>query len=114
LGRLSPMLTESPTAGAKGNGGQNPDGFYQLIASDNVGIASIVVCDGGSSFCSNPFGSGDEVKITQAPGATPSDERPGPGVIASHLTLNGDAVMKVTDTTGNVSTVACLVPPPPK
>jgi von Willebrand factor type A domain len=100
--------------GAKGNGGQNPDGFYQLIASDNVGIASIVVCDGGSSFCSNPFGSGDQVKITQAPGATPRDERPGPGVIASHLTLNGDAVMKVTDTTGNVSTVACLVPPPPK
>ena len=54
------------------------------------------------------------MKITQAQGATPADNRPGPGVLASHVTLNGDAVLTVTDTSGNVTTVACLVPAPPK
>lgn len=103
-----------PPAGNNPKSGQNPDGFYQLLASDNVGVASVIVCDSGSSFCSALFLPGDYVKITQAQGATPSDSRPGPGVLASHLTLNGDAQLKVTDTSGLVTTVTCLVPPPPK
>lgn len=103
-----------PTAGANPKSGQNPDGFYQLVASDNVGIASIVVCDNGSSFCSNPFAPGDYIKLTQAQGVTPSDNRPGPGVITSHLMFRGDATLKVTDLSGNTATQACLVPPPPK
>ena len=103
-----------PAAGDNPKSGQNPDGFYQLLAADNVGIASVQVCDGGSSFCSAPFLPNDYVKITQAQGATPADNRPGPGVLASHVTLNGDAVLTVTDTSGNVTTVACLVPAPPK
>ncbi len=97
-----------------GNSGQNPDGFYQLIGTDAVGIASIVVADNGSTFVSNPFASGDKIKLTQAPGVTPSDTRPGPGVITSHLKFKGDAVLIVTDTSGNVTKVACLVPPRPK
>jgi hypothetical protein len=103
-----------PAAGNNPKSGQNPDGFYQLLASDNVGIASVVVCDGGSSFCSNLFQPNDYVKITQAQGATPGDERPGPGVLVSHLKLKGDAVLTVTDTSGHVTTAACLVPAPPK
>lgn len=103
-----------PAGTGTGNSGQNPDGFYQLLGSDNVAVASIVVCDSGSSFCSDPFADGDQVKITQAPGATPSDSRPGPGVIVSHLKLNGDAILRVTDTSGLVTEVSCLVPPPPK
>lgn len=103
-----------PPAGNNPKSGQNPDGFYQLLASDNVGVASVQVCDSGSSFCSDPFAPGDYVKITQAQGATPSDARPGPGVLVSHLTLNGDAILLVTDTSGNESQVVCLVPPPPK
>lgn len=111
----NPSGNNVPHAGNDaGKSGQNPDGFYQLLASDNVGVSTVVVCDTGSSFCSGPFLPDDQVKITQAPGATPSDERPGPGVIVSHLTINGDAMLIVTDTTGNVNQVQCLVPPPPK
>jgi hypothetical protein len=111
----NPSGKNVPTSGPNaGKSGQNPDGFYQLLASDNVGIASIVIADGGSSFVSQPFASGDKVKITQAPGATPSDSRPGPGVIVSQLKLKGDAYLVVTDTSGNATRVACRVPPPPK
>jgi hypothetical protein len=35
-------------------------------------------------------------------------------VLVSHLKLNGDALLTVTDTSGNATTVQCLVPPPPK
>src|SRR5262249_5022432 len=100
---VNPSGKNVPAAGGNGHGGQSPDGFYQLLASDNVAVASIVVCDSASAFCSAPFADGDNVKITQAPGATPSDNRPGPGVIVSHLILNGDALLKVTDTSGNTS-----------
>jgi hypothetical protein len=110
----NPSGKNVPTAGGNGNSGQNPDGFYQLLASDNVGVASVVVCDSGSPFCSDPFQPDDAVKITQAPGKDPSDQRPGPGVIVSHLTIKGDAVLVVTDTSGNTNRAVCLVPPPPK
>ena len=112
---VNPSGNNIPPAGAgRGNSGQNPDGFYQLLGTDNVAVASIVVCDSASSFCSGPFNNEAYVKITQAPGASPSDARPGPGVLVSHLTLNGDALLRVTDTAGNSTTVQCLVPPPPK
>jgi hypothetical protein len=35
-------------------------------------------------------------------------------VIVSKLKLKEDAVLVVTDTSGNVTRVSCLVPPPPK
>lgn len=111
----NPSGKNVPTSGPNaGKSGQNPDGFYQLFGTDNVAVASIVVKDTGSSFVSNPFASGDKVKITQAPGATPSDTRPGPGVIVSQLKLKGDALLVVTDTSGNVATALCKVPPRPK
>ena len=114
----NPAGSNIPPAGSSAlpgpKGGQNPDGFYQLFGSDLVGVASILVHDSGSSFVSDPFANGDRVKITQAPGARPSDTRPGPGVIVSKLKLKEDAVLVVTDTSGNVTRVSCLVPPPPK
>ena len=100
-----------PTTGANPKSGQNPDGFYQLLGSDKVAVASIVVRDSNNAFVSNPFHSGDKVKITQAPGATPSDSRPGPGVIVSQLKLKGDGILRVTDTSGNVTEVTCRVAP---
>lgn len=102
-----------PSAGNNPKSGQNPDGFYQLLADDNVGLASVVVCDSGSSFCSDPFAAGDFVKITQSQ-STPRDVRPGPGGLVSHLFFNGDATLTVTDTSGLVTTASCLVPRPPK
>ncbi len=110
----NPSGKQTPNAGNNPNSGQNPDGFFQLVASDNVGITSILVCDSGSGFCSSPFANNDTVKITQAQGVTPSDNRPGPGVITSHLKFNGDAFVLVTDTSGNTAQAACLVPRPPK
>jgi hypothetical protein len=111
----NPSGKNVPQAGpSAGKSGQNPDGFYLLRAGDNVDVASIVIMDSGSSFVSDPFMSGDKVKITQTPGGTPSDTRPGPGGITSHLKLVGDAILVVTDTSGNVTQVRCLVPPPPK
>jgi len=110
---VNPAGKNVPKAPAKGGQGQNQDGFYQLFGSDNVGVASIVVKDNGSAFVSNPFADGDKIKLTQAPGITPSDNRPGPGVIVSHLKFKGDAIVVVTDTSGNVTEAACLVPPLP-
>lgn len=109
----NPSGNNVPHAGNNPNSGQNPDGFYQLLAADNVAVASVVVCDGGSPFCSDPFAPNDTVKITQSQDA-PSDNRPGPGVITSHLKFNGDAFLVVTDSSGNATRAACLVPRPPK
>jgi hypothetical protein len=110
----NPSGNNVPNAGNNPKSGQNPDGFYELLASDNVGIASVLVCDNASGFCSGPFAPGDTIKLTQAQGATPSDNRPGPGVVVSHLIFNGDATLTVTDTSGLVTTASCLVPRPPK
>jgi len=109
----NPSGKNTPKAPGNGGQGQNQDGFYQLLGEDLLGISFIVVKDDGSPFVSDPFADGDQIKLTQAPGATPSDKRPGPGVIISHLTLNGDATVVVTDNAGNTAETSCLVPPPP-
>ncbi len=93
-------------------GGQNEDGFYQMLFSDNVAVASAVIQDSASSF-STPVANGEKDKITQSPGGTPNT-KPMAGVITQHITLKGDALLVVTDTSGNVTTVSCKVPPPPK
>jgi hypothetical protein len=95
--------------------GQNEDGFYELTASDNVDAAlQIFVADTGSSFNAGSFPSGTNIKLVQAPGATPN-VKPGPGAVDWIITLKGDAVITAVDDSGNVSSpVSCLVPPPPK
>jgi hypothetical protein len=112
----NPSGQKVPPAGEpKGNSGQNPDGFYELTATDNVDDGSqVFLADSGSSAVFGPFASGVKIKLTQAPGATPG-QKPGPGVIDWHITINGDAIVFAVDASGNVSArVSCLVPPPPR
>lgn len=100
-------------------GGQNEDGFYQLlILLPEPGITSlVVVLDTGSGTTFGPFPSGTNIKYTQAPGAAPSIKKIGStngqaGAVEWHITGTGDFV--VFATTNPDVRVSCLVPPPPK
>ncbi|HZX50207.1 MAG TPA: hypothetical protein VFE94_03640 [Candidatus Paceibacterota bacterium] len=100
--------------------GQNEDGFYEVSATDNVGVASFSVVDMGAD---NILGtaddtvfvvaSGDKMKYTEANGATPSI-KPGAGVIDWQIKGQGDAAVVAVDAAGNQSVAECLVPNPPK
>jgi Mg-chelatase subunit ChlD len=104
----NPSGKNIPRAGTgTGSSGQNPDGFYELTASDVAGPVTITVGPFG------PFPSGTKIKFTQAPGSSPRI-KPGPGDIDWHITLPTDLVFVATDPSGNSTTVTCLVPPPPK
>ena len=110
----NPSGNNIPPAGNNPKSGQNPDGFYVLLATDDVDPnPQITVSDTGSSFVAGPYVSGTKIKLTQAPGVTPS-AKPGPGEIDWHIKLKGDAVVTATDGSGNSASVRCLVPPPPK
>jgi len=113
----NPAGKNEPGAKGNGNNGQNPDGFYQLLGTDNCDAPSalaLYVKDSASSYVAGPFKSGDKVKITQSPGGKPNT-KPMAGDIVAHIHLNGDALLVVTDVAGNTSVVAtCLVPPGPK
>lgn len=117
-GKNVPPAGNTTLPGPKG--GQNEDGFYQLFGKDNVDpTVQIFVTDSSGSGPFGPFASGDNVKITQAPGASPSSKPMGSsngqaGAIVAHITLKGDALVTATDSSGNKATVSCLVPPPPK
>jgi len=100
--------------GTNPNGGENPDGFYQI---GNSGGGQVWVKDLGSGQVFGPFAGGTAIKYTQAPGKTPSVQSIGSsngqaGAVAVHITGTGDfQVIPAPDsTTGPV----CLVPPPPK
>lgn len=110
----NPAGSVVPPAGTNPKSGQNPDGFYQLLASDNCDpTPSIYVVDSISGFVAGPFASGDKVKITQAPGGKPV-QKPLAGVIVAHITLRGDPVVMAVDAAGNQAVCNCYVPPPPK
>jgi hypothetical protein len=110
----NPSGNNVPPAGNNPKSGQNPDGFYELTATDLVDDnPEITVSDTDSSFVAGPYDSGTKIKLVQAPGATPN-VKPGPGVIDWHITLKGDAIVTATDASGNSATVSCKVPPPPK
>lgn len=117
-GKKVPPAGSSTLPGPKG--GQNEDGFYQLLAKDNVDPSvKIFVSDSSGSGPFGPFTSEDMVKITEAPGATPTMQPMGSsngqaGAISAHILLNGDAIITAVDSSGNASTTTCLVPPPPK
>ena len=100
--------------GTNPNGGENPDGFYQI---GNTGGGDVWVKDLGSGQVFGPFAGGTAIKYTQAPGKTPSVQSIGSsngqaGAVAVHITGTGDfqVIASPTGTTGPV----CLVPPPPK
>ena len=74
----------------------------------------VTLTDSRSGQVFGPFPSGTKVKLTQAPGARPS-QKDGPGDIDWHITINGDAEVRGIDFGGNVSDpVPCLVSPAPK
>jgi hypothetical protein len=89
-------------------------GFRTLVATDNVDAhPQIFVRDNASSAVFGPYPSGTNVKLTQAPGATPS-ATPGSSAVDWDIKLKGDAIIEAVDASGNKASVTCLVPPPPK
>jgi len=100
-------------------GGQNEDGFYELIVREGDDV-ELFVEDQGSGAVFGPFLDRDKIKYTEAPGATPSSKTIGSttgqaGAITVHITGTGDMGVFGEDASGNESDlVFCLVPPPPK
>ncbi|MFC1987809.1 hypothetical protein ACFLVH_04620 [Chloroflexota bacterium] len=101
----------------------NPDGFYQIFAEDNCDEPSEIEIWIGTSdepMLFGPYSSGIIVKLTEAPGAEPSEKKIGStngkaGAVTSHITLPSDPVMTAVDASGNSNTcTGCLVPPPSK
>ncbi len=95
-------------------GGQNDDGFYQLISPDPGALVFVV--DTGSGTIFGPFPSGTKIKYTQAPGALPGLKPIGStngqaDAVLAHINGTGDAAVFSTT---NPTLVSCLVPPPPK
>ncbi|MBY5163022.1 vWA domain-containing protein [Salsipaludibacter albus] len=108
---------KTPKAPGKGGQGQNQDGFYHLEATDDVWPdedLEVYVTDTGTGTVFGPFANGDDIKYTEANGATPS-VKPGPGQVEWRIKGQGDAQVTAVDGSGNVSDpVDCLVPNPPK
>jgi hypothetical protein len=118
-GRTVPPAGSTTLPGPKG--GQNEDGFYQLLASDLVDPNPLIfVVDTGSGARFGPFASGTNIKYTEAKGATPSQKPIGSasgqaGAVSWYITGKGDAVLFAIDASKNKGGPAlCLVPPPPK
>jgi len=112
---VNPSDKKIPVAGKNPSSGQNPDGYYQLLAKDDCDPNPVIyLADTGSSFIAGPFASGDVIKLTQSPGKTPSQD-PAPAPIVAHLHFKGDGMIFAVDSSGNVAEVQlCLVPRKPK
>lgn len=106
--------------GTNPNSGMNPDGFYQLGVWDNCDEdPEIFVSDLSVSVVFGPFPHETVVKITEDADAAPACKKMGSakgraGAVNYHIILPTDAVIWGVDDYGNMSTVLCLVPPPPK
>jgi hypothetical protein len=100
-----------PPAGNK-KPGTNPDGFYQLFATDNCDEhPQIWVKDDVSGKTFGPFASGDVLKITAAPGLPPK-QQPGMGVVRAKLQVKGDTYAWSVDASGNMSApIKCSTAP---
>lgn len=108
-----------PTAPGKGGKGQNQDGFYLLDGSDTVWATedlSVYVVDTGSGTVFGPYPVGTVIKYTESDDAVPEAKPMGGSgsEVDWHIIGTGDAEVRVVDGSGNVTAVACLVPPPPK
>ncbi len=126
-GKTVPPAGSTTLPGAKG--GQNEDGFYLLLASqdkdkDLLGSPRVWVEDTGSGKVFGPFKSGNRIKYTEANGATPNSKNIGSvaagnagqsDAIAAHITGTGDAAVFATAADDEASAkVFCRVPPPLK
>jgi plastocyanin len=124
----NPHGDNDPNAPGNGGQGQNQDGFYELLAEDNLvedcAPLELFIEDNGSGTVFGPFPVGTEIKYIQDPDAIPEiapmGGNNGNGNGRSRDTDwrikgNGDAVLTAVDQSGNVSDpVNCLVPPPPQ
>jgi hypothetical protein len=89
----------------------NQDGFFRMVAGDNVDASvPVYVKDLGSGTVFGPYPSGTTFKLTQAPGGRVT-ARPFTGAVDWKFTFNGDAQLIATDAAGNTATATCLVPP---
>jgi hypothetical protein len=100
--------------GTNPNGGENPDGFYQIGNTDGD---DVWVKDLGSGTVFGPFPGGTAIKYTQAPGGTPEQKTIGSdngqaGAVTVHITGTGD--FQILTSPGGETGPVCLVPPPPK
>ncbi len=118
-GKKIPPAGNSSLPGAKG--GQNEDGFYDLMAEDLVDPNPLVYAvDQGTGFVFGPYPAGTIIKWTQAPGAEPSEKkmastRGQAEAVDYHLKGQGDMLVYAVDASGNASDpLVCLVPPLPK
>lgn len=115
-GQRIPPAGSTTLPGTKG--GQNEDGFYQLVAEDADGDSvEIFVRNADGSAIFGPFAAGDTVKITEAPDATPTSKAIGGpnSAVVAHLILDSDPIVFAVDAAGDESSpIACLVPPLPK
>lgn len=111
----NPSGDNVPAAGDNPKAGQNPDGFYVLTATDAVDPDPLLtLADSGSTATFGPFASGTSIKLTQAPGAEPSQQA-GAGAIDWRIRIKGDGAVTATDASGNTSApVACRVAPAPR
>lgn len=124
----NPHGNTEPTAPGEGEQGQNQDGFYELLATDNL-VADceplvLFITDNGSGVQFGPFGVGTEIKYIQDSDAIPEiaamggNNGNGNGQsrdVDYRIKGTGDAVLTAVDQSGNVSApVNCLVPPPPQ
>jgi len=124
----NPHGKNEPSAPGKGGQGQNQDGFYELLAEDNLvddcAPLQLYVTDMGSGTVFGPFPVGTEIKYIEnpdgAPEIAPMGGNNGNGNGKSkdvdwRIKGVGDAALTAVDQSGNVSApAACLVPPPPK
>jgi Mg-chelatase subunit ChlD len=104
-----------PNPGGHIPASNNPDGYYTIGSTDLVDTAvDIFIHDTASTAVFGPYPNTTNIKLVQAPGATP-DVKPGSGAVAYKVTLKGDAIIIGVDNAHNASAgVSCLVPPGPK
>jgi hypothetical protein len=108
-----PSVSCPPGPNPAGNEPQatNEDGFFRMVASDNVDASvPVSIKDLGSGTVFGPYPSGTTFKLTQAPGA-PVKAKVFTGEVKWKFTFNGDAQLIATDAAGNTATATCLVPP---
>jgi hypothetical protein len=115
LETVNPSGKHIPKAGKEPHSGVNPDGFYELVVTDNCDPnPEIWVVDSITNDTFGPYYNGDKLKLKQSPGKVPRI-LPMPGVILDHLQLRGEALLVAFDAAGNMSAaVPCYLPPPPK
>ncbi len=120
---VNPHGNTTPQAPGQGGQAQNQDGFYKLLATDNLVAGcdplELFVTDTGSGTVFGPYPVGTKIKYTEDSTAIPEAKKIGSDkgkadAVDVHIIGNGDPQLTATDQSGNTSVpVSCLVPPPP-